>query len=151
MQTYEDFRVGNYGAPAFGVFLTACDVVKACKIGGKILKRVPGVERFGGWIRGKLIRKQALSKAAKETLEDIRKTGRPPHRYKGGGRFKNEGRHGGQVLPRRDKMGNTNTYKEYDVAPHTKGVNRGTERLVVGSDGRVYYTTDHFDTFVRVE
>ena len=54
MQTYEDFRVGNYGDAAFGVVLTACDVVKACKIGGKILKRVPGVERFGGWIRGKL-------------------------------------------------------------------------------------------------
>ena len=54
MQTYEDFRVGNYGAAAFGVVLMACDVVKACKIGGKILKRVPGVERFGGWIRGKL-------------------------------------------------------------------------------------------------
>ena len=56
MQTYEDFRVGNYGDAAFGVVLTACDVVKACKIGGKILKRVPGVERFGGWIRGKLSR-----------------------------------------------------------------------------------------------
>ena len=53
MQTYEDFRVGNYGAAAFGVVLTACDVVKACKIGGRILKRVPGVERFGGSIRSK--------------------------------------------------------------------------------------------------
>ena len=53
MQTYEDFRVGNYGDAAFGVVLTACDVVKACKIGGKLVKRVPGVERFGGWIRGK--------------------------------------------------------------------------------------------------
>ena len=59
MQTYEDFRVGNYGDAAFGVVLTACDVVKACKIGGKVVKlvkRVPGVDRLGGWIRGKRTR-----------------------------------------------------------------------------------------------
>ena len=56
MQTYEDFRVGNYGDAAFGVVLMACDVVKACKIGVKLVKRVPGVDRLGGWIRGKRTR-----------------------------------------------------------------------------------------------
>ena len=80
----------------------------------------------------------ALSPAAKDTLEHIQKTGRPPHGYKGDRRFKNDGRRGSQVLPRQDKMGNSITHKEYDVAPHTTGVNRGTERPVVGSDERVY-------------
>ncbi len=43
------------------------------------------------------------------------------------------------------------TYKEYDVNPYQKGVNRGAERLVRGSDGRSYYTNDHYETFTLIE
>jgi guanyl-specific ribonuclease Sa len=35
------------------------------------------------------------------------------------------------------------------VDPYIKGLDRGGERLVTGSDGSAYYTTDHYDTFVR--
>ena len=56
-----------------------------------------------------------------------------------------------KCLARQDKMGSAITYKQYDVAPHRKGVGRGTERLVVGSHGRAYYATDHLGTFVGVE
>ena len=32
------------------------------------------------------------------------------------------------------------TYKEYDLFPKAKGIDRGPHRLVVGSNGRAYYT-----------
>ncbi|MFB7467325.1 polymorphic toxin-type HINT domain-containing protein [Streptomyces sp. NPDC056224] len=40
-------------------------------------------------------------------------------------------------------------YRESDVWP-TGGVNRGTERLIFGKKGEVYFTGDHYKTFVRV-
>lgn len=40
------------------------------------------------------------------------------------------------------------TYREWDVNPYTKGVNRGTEWIVSGSDGSAYWTGDHYDTFL---
>jgi guanyl-specific ribonuclease Sa len=42
------------------------------------------------------------------------------------------------------------TYREWDVNPNIKGVDRGKERLVTGSDGSAYSTRDHYDTFVRI-
>jgi len=44
-----------------------------------------------------------------------------------------------------------NTYKEWDVNTYRRGVNRGQERLVTGSDGSAYYTDNHYKTFVRVK
>ena len=38
---------------------------------------------------------------------------------------------------------------KWDVHPYKKGVNRGSERVVTGSDGSSYYTQDHYMTFVR--
>ncbi|MCV4714119.1 hypothetical protein OFC05_29060, partial [Escherichia coli] len=68
---------------------------------------------------------------------------------------KNDGRGGGQVLPKTDSAGNPIKYKEYDVNPYQKGVNRGAERLVRGtSDGKTYhtyYSNDHYRTFVKIE
>ncbi len=34
-------------------------------------------------------------------------------------------------------------YKDYDVNPYQQGINRGGERLAVGSDGSAYYTAGH--------
>jgi len=61
----------------------------------------------------------------------------------------NDGRGGGQVLPRQDSHGAPITYREWDVNPYT-GANRGTERLVTGSDGSAWYTSDHYNTFARI-
>ena len=88
---------------------------------------------------------------AREVLGHVKKTGQPPLGYKGGRSFENDGRSGGQLLPENDKHGNPITYKEYDIHPHSKGVNRGQERIVYGSDGNAYYTNDHYTTFVLVE
>jgi len=41
-------------------------------------------------------------------------------------------------------------YREWDVNPYVKGVDRGMERLVTGSDGSAYFTSDHFDGFMLV-
>lgn len=74
-----------------------------------------------------------------------------PGTKKGGGIFKNDGREGGEVLPRKDANGKPITYREYDVNPTPKaGQNRGTERMVVG-DGKAYYTDNHYKTFTEIK
>ncbi len=52
-------------------------------------------------------------------------------------------------LPQLDPNRKPITYKEYDVHPHVRGVDRGAERVVIGSDGRRYYTSDHYKTFTE--
>ncbi len=32
-----------------------------------------------------------------------------------------------------------------------KGQNRGSERVVIGDDGSVWYTNDHYHTFIKIE
>ncbi|MCM3735210.1 hypothetical protein M3215_05090 [Bacillus cytotoxicus] len=39
---------------------------------------------------------------------------------------------------------------EYVSNPYVKGENRGTQRLVIGKNGKVYYTKDHYKTFVKM-
>ena len=93
--------------------------------------------------------KANVPQKAQDTLGTVRQTGAPPSGYRGGRTFANDGRGGGQVLPRTKPDGSPITYNEYDVNPYTPGVNRGAERLVVGSDGRSYYTSDHYTTFTE--
>jgi len=76
--------------------------------------------------------------------------GSPIPGYKGGRPFANDGRNGGQVLPRIDAQGNPIHYREWDVNPYQPGVNRGAERVVTGSDGSSYYTDNHYTTFTPV-
>jgi guanyl-specific ribonuclease Sa len=85
---------------------------------------------------------------AETVLNQVKSSGgSPPAGYRGGSTFLNDGRGGGQVLPKTDAAGNGITYREYDVNPFTPGVNRGTERIVMGSDGKAYYTNNHYTTF----
>ena len=69
--------------------------------------------------------------------------------YVGNRPFANDGRGGGQVLPRTTPDGQPITYREYDVNPYTPGVNRGAERVVIGSDGSRWYTDNHYRTFTQ--
>ncbi len=71
--------------------------------------------------------------------------------YKGGGTFANDGRGGGQILPQTGAGGSKITYKEYDVNPFQKGVNRGGQRVVIGSDGKAFYTSNHYRTFTLIK
>lgn len=104
-------------------------------------KKPPG-EGNGGHIPG-----GGAPANAQSTLSYVRQNGKAPPGFKGGKEFKNDGRGGGQVLPKTDKNGNPITYKEWDTNPYTQGVNRGPERIVTGSDGSAYYTGDHYGTF----
>ncbi|WP_460646382.1 ribonuclease domain-containing protein [Lacrimispora xylanolytica] len=42
-------------------------------------------------------------------------------------------------------------YREYDVNPYVKGQNRGAERIVIGDDGSVWYTNDHYSSFTKIQ
>lgn len=77
--------------------------------------------------------------------------GAAPAGFKGGREFKNDGRAGGETLPKTDSAGNKTTYREYDVNPYQKGVDRGAERVITGSDGKNYYTADHYRTFQEIK
>ncbi|MGH9268783.1 MAG: TolB family protein, partial [Acidimicrobiales bacterium] len=71
---------------------------------------------------------------ALQTLDHIDKHRRAPPgwRFPEGKKFKNDGRHGTQVLPRFEPDGTPITYTGWDVHPYRPGVGRGLERLVTG-------------------
>jgi RHS repeat-associated protein len=85
-----------------------------------------------------------------QTLQAIDATGNAPNGYKGGGNFENDGRGGGATLPKTDANGNPIKYREWDVNSYQQGVNRGGERLVTGSDGSAWYTSDHYQNFTQI-
>jgi len=58
---------------------------------------------------------------------------------------------GGTVWHNREKFLPRGHYREFDVNPKTKGVNRGPERIVIDSDtNKGWYTADHYRTFVPI-
>lgn len=72
--------------------------------------------------------------------------GMAPDGYRGGSQFKNyEGR-----LPVTGRDGSAIMYREYDVNPYVRGVNRGAERLVMSSNGGSYITIDHYQSFIQM-
>lgn len=65
---------------------------------------------------------------------------------KAGGRFGNyEG-----YLPKKSDSGDSISYREFDVNDKISGSSRDAERFVIGDDGSVYYTDDHYDSFVQL-
>jgi ribonuclease T1 len=80
-------------------------------------------------------------------LEYIRAHNDAPTGYVGGRNFQNrEGR-----LDKKDASGKKIFYQEWDVNPKTRGINRGAERLITGSDNRAWYTNDHYKNFQEVK
>jgi len=92
---------------------------------GPALESVPAAEREG----------------VIETLARIDGGGPFPHRQDGSVFQNREGR-----LPQRPH----GYYREYTV-PTRGASNRGARRLVVGSDGDTWYTSDHYRTLVRID
>jgi RHS repeat-associated protein len=64
--------------------------------------------------------------------------------------YQNDGREGSQVLPPRDAEGNPIHYTEHTVNPREPGKNLDGKRFVEGTDGRIYYTDDHYRTLHEV-
>ena len=84
---------------------------------------------------------------ALKVLKYARENGVAMDGYVGGRRFGNFE----NLLPKKDASGKRIEYQEWDVNPKTQGKNRGTERLITGSDGKAYYTNDHYRSFVEVK
>ena len=84
---------------------------------------------------------------ARDTLAYIRQHAFAPPGYVGGRIY---GNYEGQ-LPRYNAKRKRIEYREWDVRPKAEGHNRGAERLVTGSDGRVWFTADHYRTFIEVK
>ena len=83
---------------------------------------------------------------ALKVLKYVRDNGVAMDGYVGGRRFGNFE----NLLPKKDASGKRIDYQEWDVNPKTQGKNRGAERLITGSDGKGYYTNDHYRSFVLV-
>ena len=79
-----------------------------------------------------------------------RTAGSAPQGTKGRGVYRNETRPYHQKLPEFDHSGQI-SYFEYDLFRKVKDVNRGAHRLVVGTNGRAYYTNNHYVTFTEVK
>lgn len=90
-----------------------------------------------------------LAEQVRAVVDAFKRTGRPPAGVAQGGRrgsqrgvFLNvEGR-----LPRQPP----GYYRESDVWPRERG-GRGAERLIFGRQGEVFYSPDHYRTFIRIE
>jgi ribonuclease T1 len=80
-------------------------------------------------------------------LRYIKANNRAMDGYVGGRVFTNRER----ALPMEDAQGNTIMYREWDVNPKVQGQNRGKERICTGSDGRNWYTNDHYRTFTEIK
>ena len=53
-------------------------------------------------------------------------------------------------LPTVDSKGSPITYREFDVNNKISGQARDAERFIRGSDGSVYYTNNHYQTFIKL-
>ncbi len=85
---------------------------------------------------------------ASDTLATIQQTGRAPQGFRGGGPVRNDpGR--GQLLPQATADGTPIAYQEWDVNPFVSNALRGQERIVTGSDSRVYYTSTDYENFIQ--
>ncbi len=89
----------------------------------------------------------AVPQKVLKVLEYVRKNGEAMDGYVGGRTFQNRER----LLDTKDASGKKIVYREWDVNPKIQGKNRGTERLVTGSDGRAYFTDDHYQSFVEIK
>ncbi|MEO6818452.1 MAG: ribonuclease domain-containing protein [Ginsengibacter sp.] len=89
----------------------------------------------------------AIPQKVYEILKYIRANHRAMDGYVGGRVFTNREK----IVPQVDSNGNSITYQEWDVKPKIKRQNRGTERILTGSDGRAWYTDDHYQSFKEIK
>lgn len=89
----------------------------------------------------------------KNTIQQIKSTKfmSPPQNFKGGAHYKNAPPPGHMKLPSQTPTGQNIVYKEWDVTQKIRGVNRSAERLVTGNDGSIWYTSNHYETFILLE
>ena len=92
------------------------------------------------------IANEPIPQKAISVLNYIKTHNKPMQNYVGGRVFSNRERR----LPKADD-GKPIQYQEWDINPKIKGQNRGAERIVTGSDGRAWYTKDHYKSFIEIK
>ncbi|HMW39220.1 MAG: hypothetical protein K1X68_06165 [Saprospiraceae bacterium] len=90
--------------------------------------------------------KDTIPSYAEATLNYILQNGKAPVGYVGGRIFSNREKR----LVTYNTTGQRIRYQEWDVHPKSKLVHRGAERLITGSDGSAYFTSDHYKTFIKI-
>jgi guanyl-specific ribonuclease Sa len=96
----------------------------------------------------KSLGRERLDAQVRRVVDSMDRLGRPPAGIVQGGR--RGGRRGAfENLERRLPVKPPGYYRESDVWP-PRGKGRGAERLVFGREGEVYYSPDHYRTFVRL-
>lgn len=100
-----------------------------------------------GFVNAKTAEKNQIPQDAKDTYKYVSEHGGATQPgYRGGRIFANDGRGGSAKLP--SKYG---PFKEYDIHPYIRGINRGAERIVTGSGKAAWYTPNHYKTFIRMD
>ena len=90
--------------------------------------------------------KQTVPTKVLDVLKYVDTFNEPKEGYEGGRKFGNyEG-----LLPIKTPKGRKINYREWDVNPKKRGVNRGAERLVTGDDKSAWYTKDHYKSFTKI-
>jgi hypothetical protein len=119
-------------------------------VGTKVGMAYKAVYYFYGPIKTTPVAKaeslKGIPDQALKVLEYVDKFNKPMEGYEGGRTFGNFEKR----LPLSDEKGRRIKYHEWDVNPLRLGTNRGTERLVTGSDGSAYFTNDHYATFKKI-
>lgn len=92
-------------------------------------------------------KKENTPRKVYEVLKYIRKNNAAPDGYVGGRKFGNYEK----LLPQKDENGRKINYQEWDVNPKQEGKNRGAERLITGSNGKAYFTKNHYKSFIEVD
>ena len=96
----------------------------------------------------KAVGKPRLDAQIREVVLSMDRTDHPPAGVAQGGR--RGGRRGVfENAERRLPVHPSGYYHESDVWP-TRAAGRGPDRLIFGRDGEVYYSPDHYRTFVRL-
>ncbi|MGC0423079.1 DUF6531 domain-containing protein [Embleya sp. AB8] len=62
--------------------------------------------------------------------------------------FQNDGRNGSTLLPAQDASGTPVTYREWGSLQTKGDPSRSTERIVTGSDGSIYYSPNHYKSWI---
>jgi guanyl-specific ribonuclease Sa len=118
---------------------------------------VPGAERVSAGASGRSasppglrleLGNPALEEEIRAVVRSVDATGRPPAGVAQGGR---RGRARGEFLNAEGRLPRQppGYYAETDVWPRAAS-GRGPERLVFGRAGEVFYSPDHYRTFVRL-
>ncbi|MEP7323369.1 MAG: ribonuclease domain-containing protein [Saprospiraceae bacterium] len=87
-----------------------------------------------------------IPQKVRDILSYIKAHHRAPDGNVGGRVFSNREK----LLPIQDEQHHVITYQEWDVNPKIQNQNRDAERIITGSNGRSWYSDDHYKSFTEI-